>query len=490
MIFYASTFQPDTDILLIDGMNGMGSVVHSSGPQCTPCEQTQDLKVFQALSIDDLIMLFGNNVATSSGRMNFAEQYNRHNFQKKFIWKDEEEKNVESDSAWTAFMKFKKAFDGINTLMISMEEGNHRLIASFFTFAGRKAHPKSKLTMEEPPPIEQLTPEYLKKEGKNINQNKLTKEGGTNLQSKILAIFLDVKGTHVCVNGLLCIPNRANTKEYPVENTLKTCVVRSRSLTVAKHVSSERTCLMEIATIMKTGNSTNVVNSGVVFNKCFYVSLDGELKMFGLSKPKNNAPKTKKGDSNGGKKKKTKKEEVSNDAVLANPLRHYTDYESFCNGDCNTKNVYVTSEAGDVVRCYFAQNYTDTAKGAKEKFDFHELNLLITGPLIFEVCLKQGGLDREKREQIAEYFASHGYYNLSFNRSMQKMPDIDYLGGKIGDYSNDKIAKAVFIENIHTAACLFDRGEDAVRLIDSLGREQKDQSHYWDGLSKWHALFV
>ncbi len=55
MIFYASTFQPDTDILLIDGMNGMGSVVHSSGPQCTPCEQTQDLKVFQALSIDDLI---------------------------------------------------------------------------------------------------------------------------------------------------------------------------------------------------------------------------------------------------------------------------------------------------------------------------------------------------------------------------------------------------------------------------------------------------
>ena len=462
-------------------MNGMGSVVHSSGPQCTPCEQTQDLKVFQALSLDDLIMLFSNNVATSDGRKNFAEQYNRHNFQNKFIWKDEEEKEVESDSAWTAFMKFKKSFDGINTLMISMEEGNHRLLASFFTLAGRKAHPMSKLTMEEPTQGEKLTPEYLRKEGKNIDQNKLTKEGGTDLQTKILAIFLDEDAKQVSVNGLLCIPIRANTKEYPVKNTLRTCVVRSKSLTVAKHVSSERTSLMEIAEIMKTGNSTNVVESGVVFNECFYKSLvDGKLAMFYLSK----------GGEKKKKKGKKKKEEVSKDTVIANPLRCFTDYEIFCTGACITPKVYVKSKEGNKVMCYFAESYSDTAKGAKDSFDLHELNLLIIGPLIFEICLRQGGMDREKRLQIAEYFASHGYFNLSFNRNMQNMPDIDYLGEKIGDYGNGKLANAVFLENLLTAACLFGRGEDAVRLIDSLGREQKDQTLYWEGMSKWLAQFV
>jgi hypothetical protein len=70
------------------------------------------------------------------------------------------------------------------------------------------------------------------------------------------------------------------------------------------------------------------------------------------------------------------------------------------------------------------------------------------------------------------------------------MPDIDYLGEKIGDYGNDKLAKAVFMENLFTAACLFGRGKDAVRLIDSLGREQKDQSLYWDGMSKWRVHLV
>ena len=468
----------------------MGSVVRSSGPQCTPCEQTQDLKALQTLSLDDLNMLFGNNVATSTGRMNFAKEYNRHKFQREFIWGEKEEKDVELDSAWMAFMKFKNAFDKINTLMISMEEGNHRLLASFFTFAGRKAHPLSKLTMEEATPLEKLTLEYLREEGININQNKLTKEGGTDLQSTILDTFLDVKGTQVTVNGLFCIPIRANTKEYPVENTLSISVVRSRSLTVSKHVSSEGTFLMEIASILKTGNDTNVINSGVVFEKCSYETLDGSIKSFELRKPKINAPKTKKRGSNINKKKKSKKEEVSNDTVLENPLREFTNYESFCKGDCRAPRVFLSNKEGDVVTCYFEQDYTDTAKGAKDIFDLHELNLLIIGPLIFEVCLKQGGMDREKREQIADYFASHGYFNLSFDRRMKKMPEIDYLIGKIGDYSNDKLAKAVFMESMYTAGLLFNKGDDALRLIDTWGRERKEQSLFWDGMSKWHAQFV
>ena len=142
----------------------MNSRIARASQVCNPAEQTQDMKLLNALSDSTLHNLLSKNVATARGRLEFVKIYNEIGFaQGKLKWgnSDEEEANKSERGDFAGFMEFKRRFDSVNTLMFSMEEGNHRSICVFFTYALRKVHSRATISEDPPEKDDTLTMEYL-----------------------------------------------------------------------------------------------------------------------------------------------------------------------------------------------------------------------------------------------------------------------------------------------------------------------------------------
>jgi len=421
----------------------------ATGMVCTPAEQTDDIKRLGDLTNSELESLFRCNVTMAEGRKQFVQKYNELNFAGKLQWSHKDEDTVASGDEFVAFMKFKARFDEVSTLMISMIEGNHRLLCIFFTYALRKVHKLSTLTTDKAEEGAALTVEYLRKKGVEINGDALVVEGSTGVRDGVRRVISD--STTLMVNLNLSIPTRENCGKRPVGTLLNECRGESRHYALAKRESSSQTDFMYL---------TEVINKAIprrtngVVKQTRVVSarkLSNTFKIEGvefLASP--------------GKKERKK---------WAAKLVSYT------KGDSASS---LTTSVDKIPKTYpFRQESWEQIKaGTSESTDMTELNLFVVGRVILAYCMKTyGGSSDDAIDDMVLVFIEKNVYNFSGDWRCNKIR-------KIGSDGNKGAAAGVCVMSLYVVGNVFKVQEDVLTVFDTLGRGELSQTHHWNGLSK------
>ena len=421
----------------------------ATGMVCTPAEQTDDIKRLGALTRSELESLLQYNVTMAEGRMQFVQKYNELNFADKLQWSQKNEDMVASEDEFIAFMKFKAQVDAVSSLMISMIEGNHRLLCIFFTYALRKVHKLSALTTEKAKEGEGLTVEYLRKKGVAINGDILVVEGSTDVRDGVRRVIHD--DTTLMVNLNLSIPTSENCEKCPVGTLLNECRGESSQYALAKKASSSQTDFMHLAEVL---------------NKAIPRRSDGSVKQTRLEVVRKLSGKF----EIEGEKFNTSPSTTERKKWAAR-LVSSTKGDSACS---------LTITVDEISKTYPLRRecWKQIKAGKKERTDLNELNLFVVGRVILAYCMKtHGGSSDDAIDDMVRVFIEKSVYNFSGDWRCNKI-------SKIGSDGNKGVAAGVCVMSLYVVGNVFKVQEDVLKLFDTLGRGELSQTHHWNGLRK------
>jgi hypothetical protein len=106
---------------------GKSYAKESTGVVATPAAQTKLLIGLRELSEGHFVSLFSCNLFTAEGRSSFVKHWNRLDFTENFEWSEHNAEECGELNQFQSFLRFKKALDNVNTVMVSAIEGNNRM---------------------------------------------------------------------------------------------------------------------------------------------------------------------------------------------------------------------------------------------------------------------------------------------------------------------------------------------------------------------------
>ena len=432
---------------------------------CTPCEQTKELQALGGLTAEQCVDLFQHNLFTSEGRIEFVKKYNALALKggnKKMKWtqsnEDELNKKYGNDvmAVFLKFFAFKAKFDKVSTIMISMIEGNHRLLCLLFTLAGRKVNQLCGVLLHEPQPKEKLTLEYLEKVGKHMNGSFLDEEGDTWLMKQVEE-FMTSDTVAMMVNMNMSVPLVPNSEVYPVTELLEWGQEESRKYTEAKKESSEKSVFVELSEIIGDGYQ---MKDGVPGEKYTNRRVVSDVMVVGDGVEVDLTPKKGEEEAWVGKI-------MANLTVEAAKLELGLQHATKGNGE------WVTT-----MYPWPQERYRQMAKGGKAKTELGELRLIIVGRRVLEFCMtKYGDSPQDAKDATWAKILRERLMNYSIDRRWMKL-------GKMGDDANRGLAAGAFVLSLFTVGGLFDKRVEVYDFIRTLGFAHHDQKQYWTGLSK------
>ncbi len=473
----------NTYALLVNSITGMNSKLRKDSLLCCPSEQTGDMKLFNTLSPSRLQELLSNNVTTPEGRDQFVKVYNEIGFANgKLIWNKNDEAAAESriggGSPYEVFLAFKRRFDTVNTLMFSMEEGNHRSMSVLFTYALRKLGPEARWAPTPPAENEALTVEFLL-EGARDQQLKArmtNKEISTVVSREMVdKVYHDESDqSQLVMSGTFWIPSAANDAIYPVESMLNDSRSDSLSYNESKHSSSTVSSLQKITDLIQRVLKPAKIAYAKGSKKqpaTIHFVIDGkdvaEFSVNSLRKEKS----------------KEKMDGASNHLVeMLYDVRN-----------SNDQPVLIEFRRGnEVVKFPFKDDYKTIKKVTGKNCDVTELVHDIVGGEIIKHCLvAKSGFRETMAEKLVRHITKEGLWSLNEDRRFLTAATDDnetIYSGKLGDDTNRGLAAGLMIVSMYTAGLLYDEEERVLEFVDELNRSAKNESFIWENLREYELF--
>lgn len=427
---------------------------------CSPAKQTNAIRAFGAMTKVDLIDLFKENLFTGDGRINFIKKYNAIDGISNIVWSQVNEDELEAQYAenemrvFHKFFKFKAEFDKVNTLMISMLEGLHRLLCLLYTLLGRKVHALTDASVTEPTSVEKLSVEYLKSVGKHTNENILVEEGTTWVMQDVEQFMTSVTDA-LMVNMNLSVPLVSNSSNYTVSGLLKQCLEESKKYAETKKNSSSRSDFAHIAEtlgkVYKKGRFTGAREVSDTMEVGDGVQIDVTPK--------------------------AKKREEWVKKMMANLIVRDPRMELQLRKIKNDGN-------GEWVTCAHPlkqDNYKQMFVGKSTETDLGELNQIVIGRCLLDYCMKKfGSSSQEEIDKIFETILEKRLFNLSTDRRWLPTTSSLYMG----EDASKGVAAAAFVLAMHTVGGIYDCQIEVHDFFKNLGFAHSDQIQHWGGMSK------
>ncbi len=451
---------------LIDVVSDMGKsyAKESTGVVATPAAQTKLLIGLREMTEAHFVSLFSCNLFTAKGRSSFVEHWNRLDFTENFEWAERNEQECGELNQFQCFLRFKKALDSVNTVMVSAIEGNNRMMSFLFTAAERKVHPNSTIDENEPNEKERLTEEYLKSSPSSISNSVLKKEGSTSISEGVQKMMTNTDELMINLNATF--PTMENDEYYPVTQMLTDC--RESSLQYCK---------------AKTGSNRGSDFDPVtkIVNQCIARTPDGEALYWGDDVQKY-------GDKLKLRSKKNKDVKGFLSMTTATPKSRREFAETFFNvtSDCGLADTKLLVKAGnETLKFPFpAESLKQLNAGKKHKKDLVEMNLNIMVRPLLEYCSTIcGETSADEVDERVRTIVENEQTNLSESKKFTKFKDI----GK--DYQRGTCA-FVMIQAFYTAGGIYGKLDKILRLFDTLGKDQLSQKQHWNGLSKYNFVII
>lgn len=442
---------------------GKSYAKESTGVVATPAAQTKLLIGLRELSESHFVSLFSCNLFTAEGRSSFVKHWNRLDFTENFEWSEHNAEECGELNQFQSFLRFKKALDNVNTVMVSAIEGNNRMMTFLFTAAERKVHPKSTIDENEPNEKERLTKEYLKSKPSSISNSVLTKEGSTSISEGVGRMMTNTDELMINLNATF--PTKENDEYYPVTQMLADCRESSLQYCKAKIGSNRQSGFDPVTKMM---------------NQCIARTPDGEALYWGDDVQTY-------GDTLKLRNKKTAVTGyLSMTTTTAKTKKEFA--ETFFNvtSDCGLTDTKLRVKAGTVkIKFPFpAESMKQLNSGKKHRKDLVEMNQLMMCYPLLEYCSTIcGETSADVVDERVRMIVENELLNPSESKKFTKFKDI----GK--DHQRGTCA-FVMIQAFYTAGSIYGKLDKILRVFDSLGKDQLSQKQHWNGLSKYNFVII